>query len=91
VTERADWLVREETTRLRFLVKKYPEVKELEREIESFYTEFECGPDYARESKRELRRWLVAGDDIETLLVRWEKERSEQIVEREMARWRDGP
>ena len=87
VTERANRLVRKETTRLRFLVKKYPEVKELQREIEGFYAEFEWGPDYARESKRELRRWLAAGDDIEALLLRWEPGHASEIVETEMRRW----
>jgi len=90
VTERANRLVRKETTRLRFLAKKFPEVKEFEREVKKFYSEFgEADADYTRESKRPLSAWLAARDDIETLLVRWEQERAAQIVEREMAKWRD--
>jgi hypothetical protein len=90
VIERANRLVRKETTRLRYLAKKYPEIKEFEREVKKFYLEFaEADADYTRESKRQLSAWLAAGDDIETLLVRWEQERAAQIVEREMAKWRD--
>jgi len=88
VTERANRLVRKETTTLRKLARKFPEVKELEREVNRFYSEFaEADADYRRESKRQLSQWLGAGDDIETLLVRWEQERSVRIVEREMAKW----
>jgi hypothetical protein len=90
VTERANRLVRKEPTRLRFLAKKYPEVKALELAIKTFYSEF-AGADaeYKRESKRQLSTWLAAGDDLEMLLVRWEHERAVEIVEREMSKWRD--
>jgi hypothetical protein len=90
VTECAKRLVRKETTAPRKFSKKFPEVKEFEREVKKFYSEFaEADADYTRESKRQLSSWLAAGDDIETLLVRWEHERAVQIVEREMAKWRD--
>ena len=63
---------------------------ELEREVKKFYSEFaEADAEYRRESKGQLSAWLGAGDDLETLLVRWEQERAAQIVEHEMAKWRD--
>jgi Phage portal protein len=88
VTDRANRLVRKETTTLRKLSKKHHEVKELEREIFRFYAEFaEADADYTRDLKRELRTWLASGDELEALLVRWEQERAAQIVEREMSKW----
>jgi hypothetical protein len=40
-------------------------VKEFEREVKKFFSEFaEADADYRRESKRQLSAWLAAGDDI---------------------------
>ena len=59
-----------------------------EREIEEFYREFsEAGPDHIRQSRKELREYLGAGENLEALLVRWQHERAAQMVEREMLRW----
>jgi hypothetical protein len=89
VTERANSLVRKETTALRDIAKRYPDVHAREREIERLYLRFrEAGSDYIRQSRRELREYLADGEEFESLLVRWEHERVSQIVEKEMSRWR---
>ncbi len=89
VVERANRIVRKETTVLRRITNKHAG-RALEMAIDKFYSEFVGGAHHIKESRRALREVFTQPDvaaSIETLLSLWDAERAKQIVEKEMERW----
>jgi HK97 family phage portal protein len=88
VTERANRIIAAEVRALRAIASSHSQIAERRKEIEKFYKRFnEAGQDHIRQSRRELREFLEAGEDFEDLLVKWEQERTKEMVEAEMAKW----
>ena len=85
LTQNAERLVRKEVTALRRLAKKHrpnSDARELMREIEKFYADFEADEEHIRASRQSLIPVFARANaaDFEALLASWETTRVAAIV-----------
>jgi hypothetical protein len=89
VEERVNRVIAKELRSVRDITARCKKVDELQRELDRFYKRFaEASVEHIAQSRRELRDYLDAGNDIESLLQRWQTQRAAQLVASEMARWK---